>query len=102
MMFGGVWDVWNYGGGLMKTFSVLTTEPNYEMRFVHNRMPLLLQKPEDQEKWLADIEIEEVLELLKTPPDDILHIYQISTMVNKVSNDSPEIHVEIPITASLF
>jgi putative SOS response-associated peptidase YedK len=51
--FAGVWSSWKDAeGSELKTYSIITTEPNEEMRLVHNRMPVILY-PEEESAWLA-------------------------------------------------
>jgi putative SOS response-associated peptidase YedK len=102
MMFAGIWDIWFEGNFSHRTFSIITTEPNQEMKHIHNRMPVILTNFEQIEKWLAGTDLKDNLLLLKTPPDGILSIYPISSLVNKVTNNSPEIHLEMPLPPSLF
>ena len=48
----GIWDQWSAPGGIdMKTFSILTMEPNEFMKGVHNRMPVILS-PASEQRWL--------------------------------------------------
>ena len=55
-------------------------------------MPVILNTPEQQGKWLSDIPLEDALELLQTPPDGILKYYRVSRAVNNVRNNGPELH----------
>ncbi|HOG05193.1 MAG TPA: SOS response-associated peptidase [Paludibacter sp.] len=54
--FAGIWSVWEDQsiGELIPTFSIITTEANELMSFVHNtkkRMPVII-KPEFEKEWL--------------------------------------------------
>ncbi|TAK49642.1 MAG: SOS response-associated peptidase [Saprospiraceae bacterium] len=102
LFFAGVWDVWYNGDSVVKTFSIITTAPNSEMAEIHNRMPVLLGTAEQRRQWLETTDIKEVLSLLQTPPDGILHIYRVSSLVNSVLNDSVELHKEVPEPPTLF
>lgn len=102
MMFAGIWDLWLKDDLKFKTFSILTTEPNREMKTLHNRMPVLLNSEKEQEKWLAAEELNDVLDLLVIPRDDILTMHRVSASLNKVTNNFPELHHEIPETPTLF
>ncbi len=102
LMMAGIWDIWFKGDYGVKTFSIITTEPNREMKSLHNRMPVLLTNIEEMEKWLVADELSEALDLLETPADGILKMYRVSTTVNKVSNNTPELHQEVPEPPSLF
>ena len=102
LVMAGIWEVWDKGEAPLETFSIITTEPNQEMQSIHNRMPVLLTNREEQQRWLDFLSIEEVLELLKTPADGLLSMYQVSTQVNSVRNNGPELHQEVPEQQSLF
>lgn len=65
----GIYDVWNdkATGELLHTFSIITTQANPLMSYIHNtnmRMPAILSK-ENEEKWLnpnlSEIEIKSLL-----------------------------------------
>ena len=100
----GIWDAWEkpVTKEIMYTFSVLTCLPNKEMEFIHNRMPLLLLDKENQEKWLSDIDLEEIHNLMKTPEDDILNFYPVSQKLNKPTINSSELHESIELPPTLF
>ena len=51
--FAGIWNTWkDEAGKEIKTYSIITTEPNKEMASVHNRMPVILHQ-DDESAWLA-------------------------------------------------
>ena len=50
--FAGLWDYWHGpDGGLVETFTILTTEANPLVRPLHHRMPVILD-PQHWEPWL--------------------------------------------------
>jgi len=50
--FAGLYDVWKSPDGrLIKTFTIITTEPNELVTEIHNRMPVILRK-EYEEIWI--------------------------------------------------
>jgi len=102
LVMAGIWDTWYEGGYAVKTFSILTAPPNKEVAPLHNRMPMVLHTAELWERWLDELEVDEVLELLQPPPDGILSKYQVSTRVNDVRNNSPELHEEVGGQGTLF
>ena len=102
LIFAGIWDVWYDGDYALKTFSIITTPPNYEMSGVHSRMPVIFQTSEQMEKWLQSDDMFEIMALLQTPPDGILNMYRVSELVNSVGNNSPDLHYEIPEPPTLF
>ena len=57
--FAGLWDSWKHpDGSLLRTYTIVTTEPNDVLRPIHNRMPAMLSN-DDALKWLpVDDEID--------------------------------------------
>jgi putative SOS response-associated peptidase YedK len=102
LVMGGIWEVWYQDDEPLHTFSIITTPPNQEMAPVHNRMPFVLTNRQQWNQWLSDLHIDEVLEMLDTPPDGILEKYQVSDKVNSVRNNGAELHQEVGSQGSLF
>jgi len=74
-----------------KGFVILTTKPNKLGAKVHNRMPCILSK-EDEDKWLdADDKETELLTLLDSFPESEMEAYAVSTLVNSAKNQSDAI-----------
>ena len=72
-------------------FVILTTRPNHLMEDVHTRMSVLL-RPEDEGMWLnPDSEEDRLLQLLIPHPDADMKRWPVSSLVNKASNNFPEI-----------
>jgi putative SOS response-associated peptidase YedK len=89
--FAGLWDSWKQpDGSLLRTYTIVTTEPNDVLRPIHNRMPVMLSN-DDAQKWLADDdEIAHALTLLKPYPPGEMEGYDVSPVVSNPRNDSPE------------
>lgn len=65
--FAGLWSSWTDPNGVeLRTFTILTTEPNALCAQVHNRMPVILPR-EDEEKWIDPAVPCEELEALMQP-----------------------------------
>ena len=95
--FAGLWDSWSGpDGSQVKSCTIITTAPNNLMALIHNRMPVILH-PRDHAKWLdpAAQTPEGLTPLLKPYPDDEMNAYPVSTLVNKPSNDLPELVVPV-------
>jgi len=78
-------------GGKLETFTIITTEPNELMRPIHNRMPVILRR-EDEEQWL-DVSralFEKARSVLKPYSAELMDAHDVSTLVNKPENDSSE------------
>lgn len=102
LVMAGIWDTWYDGDYAVKTFSIITAPPNKEVAPLHNRMPMVFHSAELWERWLDELEVDEVLELLQPPPDGILAKYQVSTKVNNVRNNGPDLHERVGGQGKLF
>lgn len=102
LVMAGIWDIWYDGDYAVKTFSIITAPPNAEVSPLHNRMPLVLPKPKDQQRWIADLNVEEVMDMLQPPPDGLLKKYQVSDRVNNVRNNTPDLHEKVGEQGRLF
>ena len=91
--FAGLWTTWQPDPDVepLESVTIITREPNEVVAPVHRRMPAILAQ-EDEEPWLdAGTGVEEALSLLSPVPDDRLAAVPVSTRVNSVSNDGPEL-----------
>ncbi len=99
MVLAGLWDEWR---GL-RTFSIITTEPNKEMLPIHNRMPVVLQSEDDFEMWLGKTtDLTKILKRCKKQSNGILSMYRVSEKLNSVKNNGPDLHKEVPKDLTLF
>jgi putative SOS response-associated peptidase YedK len=75
--FGGIWDRWkgqdqSKNEIIVKSFSIITTDPNEVLEPFHNRCPLIIG-PKDYERWLATAEPSHLpIDLVKTPPSEVM------------------------------
>jgi putative SOS response-associated peptidase YedK len=91
--FAGLWDNWHDPDGAeIRSFSILTTETNDLMRGIHNRMPVILGR-DDEQVWLdPDMsEPERLLPLLRPYPAREMDAFAVSRMVNSPINDFPAV-----------
>ena len=100
LVMAGIWERWqpkdDPEADPVYTYSIITGEPNAEMDPIHNRMPMLLQREEQQSNWLSDdLPLPQVLELLQTPPDGTLRHYPVSPAVGNVRNNGPDLHLPL-------
>jgi len=82
--FAGVWDTWHdVEGKEWNTYSIITTEPNKEMRSVHNRMPVILHQ-EDEAAWLepSKDKPEDIEPFLRPLEDNGLEVFEVSSDVS--------------------
>lgn len=95
--FAGLWDSWNSpDGSLVKSCTIITTEPNELVSIIHNRMPVILH-PRDYAKWLdtSPQTPDQLKPLIKPFPTEEMTAYPVSTLVNKTENDTAQLVVPI-------
>ena len=97
--FAGVWETRKDVEGLeLKTYSIITTSPNKEMKTIHNRMPVILHQ-EDYASWLEPSlsSKSDIAPFLRPYEDNELEIYKVSKNVNTARNNSAELIYPISI-----
>ncbi len=79
-------------GSPLATCAIITTTPNELMKSIHNRMPVILPKKAYAD-WLdpANQDVEALAALLQPYPAKQMEAWEISRLVNKPQNDSPEL-----------
>lgn len=91
--FAGLYDQWHDAEGkALTTFTIITTEPNTLMESIHDRMPVVFTK-KDEDTWLNpdETDTDKLLKLLDPYPAEKMEAYPISPLVNNLDNDTPEI-----------
>ena len=76
----------------MDTGAILTTSANETLRFIHDRMPVVIEQ-KDFARWL-DCKTQEprhVADLMKPAQADFFEAIPVSDRVNKVANTGPDI-----------
>ena len=96
MAFGGLFSSWiNQANETIHKFTIITTEPNNTLSKIHHRMPLILNEGDDI-RWINNSNnYESVKDLIKPYEDNKIDMYEISTLVNSVKNDSSEIQTKV-------
>lgn len=88
--FAGIWESWKDAEGMeMRTYSIITTEPNKEMASIHDRMPVILE-PDQEADWLDpanDGDRSAIESMLDPYHDNGLDIYEVSSDVNSPRNN---------------
>jgi putative SOS response-associated peptidase YedK len=97
LVMAGIWEQWTPksepDAPTVYTYSIITGAPNAEMAPIHDRMPMMLLDEAAQSQWLdPEAPLDNILGLLKTPPDGILEAYPVSSSVGNVRNNGPELH----------
>lgn len=94
----GIWETWKDGEDkLVHTFSIITTMPNTLMEPIHQRMPVILPKEEEQ-RWLEEKDESLLHELLKPINDSNMEAYPVSKRVNSPANNDEKI--VLPVDAA--
>jgi putative SOS response-associated peptidase YedK len=88
--FAGLWDQW--GDEKLKTFTILTTQPNAFMAEVHNRMPVMLA-PDSWSSWLGETPATSTeLKALCAPfPSERMTSWTVDPAVGDHKNDEPRL-----------
>jgi putative SOS response-associated peptidase YedK len=89
--FAGLYDIWrDKHGHELHSYTIITTKPNDLVASIHNRMPVILRR-DDENVWLdQDADQARLLSLLTPYPAAEMSAYRVSTWVNSPSNDSPQ------------
>jgi len=92
--FAGLYDVWKdkNNGKEIHSYSIITTVPNTIVGKYHDRMPVILEKGEE-DIWLnPDIDdANQLRPLLKPFPDDKLEEWEVGAKARNPINDSSEV-----------
>ena len=94
-MFGiaGLYDVWTdkETGKEIRSYTIITTEPNELVGQFHDRMPVILHR-EDEADWLKDIvEPERIQAFLKPYPAGEMEEWRVGDRAKNPKNDYPEL-----------
>ena len=99
--FAGLYEVWNSPAGEeITTCTIITTQANELMSPIHERMPVIIPK-EQEDLWL-DPKTEEqslLLSLLKPYPADQMEAYPVSKKVSSPKNNSPDCRARLRVNA---
>lgn len=95
MAFAGLWEVWRDrsepDAPPLKTCVIITTEANDLVAPIHDRMPVVLGR-ESWQRWLdPSTEAAEATGLLVPAPSDWFEVFPVSSRVNNVRNEGPEL-----------
>lgn len=86
----GLWEEWSGDAGeSIRTVTILTTEPNEVVRPIHDRMPVVLPRS-DEQAWL-ERSPDGRREMCQPISGEELDAYPLSTFVNDPSHDDPRV-----------
>ncbi|KAH8434921.1 SOS response-associated peptidase [Aspergillus melleus] len=100
MFFAGLWDCVSFGDSEepLFTYTIITTSSNPYLKFLHDRMPVILEPGSEAMKtWLDPTRTtwsKELQSVLK-PYEGELECYAVSKEVGKVGNNSPDFMVPV-------
>jgi putative SOS response-associated peptidase YedK len=88
--FAGLWDHWQRPDGTeMWSYTIITTTPNAIAAEIHNRMPVILDRPSAL-RWLdAEQTSENLSEILKPFPAEKMRAYLVNPIVNRAGVEDP-------------
>ncbi|MCG6205516.1 SOS response-associated peptidase [Rhodopseudomonas sp. HC1] len=95
--FAGVWETWvGPNGEELDTLAIVTTAATGAMTELHDRVPVTIA-PQDYARWLdsSETDVDAATVLLRPPPDGLFVWYPVSTAVNRVANDNPQLILPI-------
>jgi len=100
MAFAGLWEIWwdkdVPDAEAVRTCAIVTTGANELMAPIHDRMPVVLA----DENWTAWLDpgsdAKEIEGLMVPAPSEWFEAYAVSTLVNKVGNDGPQLMEPLP------
>jgi putative SOS response-associated peptidase YedK len=93
MVCAGLWDEWlSPDGELIRSCTIITTEPNSLIAEIHDRMPVILGK-QDWAKWLGEEQATgaELFAMLRPCPPERMKMWPVDKRVNSVQNDDAEL-----------
>jgi putative SOS response-associated peptidase YedK len=91
--FAAVWDAWRAADGTaVHSYAIITCPPNSLMAPIHDRMPAILQRA-DEDVWLDPSLTDPAFlsGLLKPFPASRMAAYRVSTEVNSPRHDTPQL-----------
>ncbi|MCX5817808.1 MAG: SOS response-associated peptidase [Proteobacteria bacterium] len=90
--FAGLYNFWESpDGSMIPTCTIITAEPNELINPIHQRMPVIIPK-DDEDQWL-DPALEDkgiLLQLLKPYPSGAMELYPVSPKMNSPLYNHPE------------
>jgi putative SOS response-associated peptidase YedK len=93
LAFAGLWETWTGPNGEeMETAAIITTDANKEMAQVHHRAPAIVP-PDVFDFWLDtdNVDAKTAAAAIGPAPHGSMEVYEVSTAVNRVANDRPEL-----------
>jgi len=92
LAFAGLWESWmGPNGEEVETAAIVTTAASREIAHIHDRMPVIVA-PEAFDFWLdPNVDAEMATAMIAPAPNGLLESYPVSSAVNRVANDTPDL-----------
>ena len=97
LTFAGLWEHWEGAGEIIESFTIITTEANEQVRWLHDRMPVILDR-KDYDLWLdtSSKELKLIELLLKPYATEALVLSAVDTWVNNARHEDPRCLQPVP------
>ncbi len=93
LSFAALWECWDNDGGALESFAIITTAASTALADIHHRQPAIID-PDRFDDWLdPESPASRLLELVREPNAGPYERRTVSTRVNSVQNDNPDILV---------
>ena len=105
LTLGCVWDEWTDRGtgDIRRTFSIVTTEANALLSWVHNakqRMPVIVP-PSARRAWLSDVDRDEIMRLMRPLDEGLIEAVPLDRAVSKIKVNTDHSELLVPIGPAL-
>ncbi|XP_021762821.1 uncharacterized protein LOC110727562 [Chenopodium quinoa] len=98
LVFAALYDSWkNSEGEILYTFTIVTTDSSSDLKWLHDRMPVILGDEASTDLWLNGSSDTKFNTVLKPYEKADLIWYPVTMAMNKASFDGPECIKEIPL-----
>ncbi len=90
--FAGLWEGWAGPGGEVRSFTIITTEPNELMARIHDRMPAIIPRAQ-YARWLdpALQDSGQIQPMIASYPDGELQAIPVGREINNARNQGAEL-----------
>ena len=93
LSFAALWERWDQDGKSLESFTIVTTTAAPQLAGIHDRQPAIID-PDQFDDWLdPESPASRRLELVREPNAGPYERRTVSTRVNSVQNDNPDILV---------
>jgi putative SOS response-associated peptidase YedK len=86
----GIWEGWrDPAGEVLRSFAIITTSANADMAWLHERMPVVVEKA-DWPLWLGESQ-GDYAALMRPSDVGVLRLWKVRRLVNSVRNNGPQL-----------